>query len=72
MDVSRVRIGMLAPKHNFVVRKLVFRSKGFTVTFTYVAGQMDSSNVLSVVKTAKNSVQMHYLSHTSVDFPNIV
>lgn len=35
-DVSHVRTGMLAPKQNFAVRKLVFCSKGCTVTFTYV------------------------------------
>lgn len=29
-------------------------------------------NALSTVKTAKKSVQMHYQSHASVDFPNIV
>lgn len=65
---------ILAPRQNFAVRKLVFCSKGFTVISHMSLGEMDNANVnaLSTVKTAKKSVQMHYQSHASVDFPNIV
>lgn len=66
-DVSHVRTGMLVPRQNFAVKNLVFCSKGFSVTFTYVtwaSGWSQCSNALSVMKTAKNSLQMHYQSHT--------